>query len=491
MDMFFSAVLGELATTSINLILNKFSKPSALVVEEHLQRALLRAQVIVDEAMGRHITNKAMLDQLNMLRDCMHRGYYVLDAFRCQPNDEDTKGQAVGHFSFLSEVNSAKGLYFSGKTAQVSEQLRGALDRLSCMIADMDQLVMFMMSYPRIYRQPYSMHLLLGSSMFGHQMEAGLVINFLLHTGHHGADELEVLPIIGPGRVGKSTLVAHVCKDERVRDRFSEIVFLDDRDFRDEKLTTLTERCANRYQNCTLNKDWRVLVVVEAAGDFNEEAWKRLSSASKWCLTSGSKIIITSRSDKITKLGTTQAVTLKYLSREACWYFFKTLVFGSTDPKMHTRHQYLAMEIARTLNETLICANITACLLRDNFDIHYWCKILAFMRGFVQRHVSKFGEHPSDTLNRNRPAHIGRMIRTSEDLVVHHQYQLSSLEEVPKITIQDVMYGSVKPQGKFEVLGWSSQIPPYYSCVYTCEIRKVKTAAVKRKRSTKNGATLC
>jgi hypothetical protein len=95
----------------------------------------------------------------------------------------------------------------------------------------------------------------------------------------------------------------------------------------------------------------------------------------------GSKIIITSRSDKVMKLGTTQALALKHLSREAYWYFFKTLTFGSTDPTVHPRLANLAMEIARMLNGTLIGANITAHMLRDNFDIHFWLKVVAFMRG--------------------------------------------------------------------------------------------------------------
>lgn len=65
-------------------------------VEDSLQRAILRAQVIVGEAKGRHIANQAMLRQLDMLRDAMHRGSYILDTFRY--HDEDTaKDQVVSH----------------------------------------------------------------------------------------------------------------------------------------------------------------------------------------------------------------------------------------------------------------------------------------------------------------------------------------------------------------------------------------------------------
>jgi hypothetical protein len=53
------------------------------------------------------------------------------------------------------------------------------------MIVDLNELVMFLASYPRLYCQPYNMHTLLGNCMFGRQVEAELVIKFLLHTQPH------------------------------------------------------------------------------------------------------------------------------------------------------------------------------------------------------------------------------------------------------------------------------------------------------------------
>jgi len=266
-----------------------------------------------------------------MLTDAMYKACYMHDTFRYQSHSEkDAKDQVVSHSFSLSKVNHLKVIDSSSRNTLILEQLQDTLDNLNCMILDMKELSVLMTSYPRLSHQPYSMHLLLGNCMFGRQMEVELVLNFLLHTQPHGAEELEVLPVVGPGRVGKSTLVAHVCNDERVRDRFSKIMFVTDHDFKDKKLTYLGERSLKKYQNSMINKDGRgVLIVVEVAGDINQSKWKRLYAASKWCLTSGSKIIVTSRSNKITELGTTRPVTLKYLSDEADWYFFKTLIFGS------------------------------------------------------------------------------------------------------------------------------------------------------------------
>jgi len=492
MESFLSAVLGELMTRSINFIINKCSNPPALAVEDSLQRALLRAQVISEEAVGRHITNQAMLQQLGLLRDAMHRGYYTLDTFRYQSQyAEGSKDQAVSHSMSPSKVNSARSPCFSSPSAKILGPLREALDRLTSMIVDVNELVIFLRSYPRLYRQPYSMHILLGNCMFGRQMEVELVINFLLHEQSHGSEELEVLPIVGPARIGKSTLVAHVCKDERVRDHFSEIFFLHSHEVTDDKLA-FREGCTMKDQNTVpkSNNEKILLVVVELPGDPNEDAWSRLYHAIKRCVPSGSKIIVTSRSDKVVKLGTTRPITLEYLPDEAYWYFFKTLTFGSMDPEMHPRLMQLAMEIARMQNGSFDGAHITSCLLRGNFDIHFWSKVLSFLRGFVQKHVSKFGEHPVYSLGQNRPTQFGRMVTPSQEFVVSHQYQCSSQEEVPKIRLQDVMYWSVKPHGEFNVLSWRSQIPPYYSYIATCEIREPRTKAAKRKRSMKDEVTV-
>jgi hypothetical protein len=318
-------------------------------------------------------------------------------------------------------------------------------------------------------------------------MEAHLVISFLLNTQPRGFEDLEVLPIVGPYEVGKSTLVSHVCKDERVRDHFSEILLLSGHDFTNYDLATHSRGCEVEHQNHLLNsnKDRRLLFVVELAGDLNEDAWNKWCSSYKQHMPKGSKIIVTSRSDKIIKFGTAPPLHLKYLSREAYWYFFKTLTFGSMDAEMHPGFAHVSMEIARMLSVCFLRANFMASLLRNNFDIHFWCKVLTFLRWVIHKNVSEYGGHPFDLINQKRPVHLWRMAAPSDELVLHSRFQRSSSEEVPKISIQDVLYGNVKPHGKFEFLSWKSRIPPYYSYVTSCEIRQQKTAATKRKRSTK------
>ena len=142
MEIFLSAVLGELASRSIDFFISKSSKPTVMVVADRLQRALLRAQVIVDEAMEWQITNQVVLQQLDMLRDAMYRGYYILNTFKYQSqSEEDAKGQVMSNSLSLWKVNSLQGFCSSNRNTLILEQLQKSLDDLSSMIIDVEGIV--------------------------------------------------------------------------------------------------------------------------------------------------------------------------------------------------------------------------------------------------------------------------------------------------------------------------------------------------------------
>ena len=98
---------------------------------------------------------------------------------------------------------------------------------LEAILADAKELAVFLTAYPPVSRrQPYIAHLFLDKCMFGRHAERYQVLEFLLQAeplvpmtaGNPGPG---VLPIVGPALIGKSTLVEHVCNDERVRSHFS------------------------------------------------------------------------------------------------------------------------------------------------------------------------------------------------------------------------------------------------------------------------------
>uniref|UniRef100_K4A194 Disease resistance N-terminal domain-containing protein n=1 Tax=Setaria italica TaxID=4555 RepID=K4A194_SETIT len=187
MDAVISAIIGELATRSLSQLIDKYLKPATSKEEgmQRLQWMLLRVRLTVEEAEGRCITNQAMLQQLNILRKVVYKGYYMLDTFRCHAPEEE-KGKK-GHGMKIT-------------------------------IAGMSELLIFLRNYPPMFRQPYNTYLFVEKCMFGRQMEMERVINFLLNEESPVHCNFGVLPIVGPEKVGKTTLVEHMKGNDDFRE---------------------------------------------------------------------------------------------------------------------------------------------------------------------------------------------------------------------------------------------------------------------------------
>uniref|UniRef100_A0A0D9WUW2 NB-ARC domain-containing protein n=1 Tax=Leersia perrieri TaxID=77586 RepID=A0A0D9WUW2_9ORYZ len=508
MESTISAILTEFAGRSISFLLRKYLKqqqqqapaPSDFERLDILQRLLLRLRIIIDEAQERFISNQAMLLQLSILRKEMFRGYYMLDTFRCRAHQsKDHHGEVSPSFA-MSKFSSAKRIRFSsGSGNQGVSELQRVIQNLENTIADTNEFIVFLSNCPRLHRQPYNMYLILDQCMFGRQMEMEYLINFLLRPGNHVTQEPGVLPIIGPGRVGKSTLVEHACNDERVRNHFSQIMFFTQGNLEDESMADLRDGGVIKHRNHASDFG-RVLVIIELDGDrysegldkkIDEGLLERLYLTYKTYIPHDSKIIVTSRSDKIARLGTTPPLRLQLLSKEAYWYFFKVRTFGSMDAADHIEMESIAMDIAVETEGCFMGANVFSKLMRSNTNTHYWSLLLATLREFKKKnhHVWSF-MYGADKVNAFEVTEPRE--EAAELLVILDNYQICSHAsphseaESPKISILDVLFGSVKPRGRFDALGWKSQIPPYYQYNYSCEIKRPKCTLARKKKIHKN-----
>lgn len=274
-----------------------------------------------------------------------------------------------------------------------------------------------------------------------------------------------VLPILGRAGVGKSTLVAHVCNEESVRNYFTQIVFITEYDLKVMGLTTFKDAGTIIHQNSSLNGNVRTLAIIEFSQDVDENAWKQYL-ASATLLESVVTIIITSRSRKITNFGTTQSLILNDLPLEAYWYFFKLLTFGSVDPKDQPKLESIALEICKDCNRSFVGAHVFSGLLRADHCAQHWCMVRATLR-ILKETKSSVCKHY--VFKEIQPTYLRR--RANDDYLAFYPYrECISGDRVPKTTLYDVLFGSVKCEGKFQDFGWKSLVPPYKKYVYTCEV---------------------
>ncbi|XP_006658229.1 putative disease resistance protein RGA3 [Oryza brachyantha] len=498
MENIFCAIVSDLASRSISFLINKCSeKRHQPAAEKRLQRLLLRARIIVEEADERLITKHAMLQQLSILRKEMYRGYYTLDRFRRHGHEEgSTKDHKVSDDSFAasSSFNPAKRIRFCRVSGQSSEEqlLLQVLGCLGVTIEDSRELVMLLSSCPRLCHQPYSMHLLLDIALFNRQTEMEHIMSFLLKDDTPGAESPAVLPIVGPCKVGKSTLIEHACRHERVRNRFRQIVSFSEDDLQDASMVTLRDCGVIKHQNHETGGAERVLIVIELTRDIDESAWSRLYSASKSFVANGSKIIVASRSDKIARFGSNQTLRVKYFTQEAYWYLFKVRTFGSVDAEEHPELASIAMDVAMELNGCFMSASVWTALMKANFNAEFWSMALSSIREYKHTNFLVYGVHRDYPWQATEPAYVRRVNKNpSEYLVISYEYQTCSPArdaEVSELNMQEFLFGSVVRQGKkFKVVAWRSHLPPHYNYIFTCEVWSIQSSGHRaaRKRSQK------
>uniref|UniRef100_A0A453A7W3 Disease resistance N-terminal domain-containing protein n=1 Tax=Aegilops tauschii subsp. strangulata TaxID=200361 RepID=A0A453A7W3_AEGTS len=246
-----------------------------------------------------------------------------------------------------------------------------------------------------------------------------------------------------------------------------------------------------RHQNCASQK--RLLIIIEIAEDINERTWRRMKS-SITCMTprGGSKIIITSRSDRIVNLGTTEALRLDYLPQEAYWHFFKSLVFGSTNSDEQPKLASMAMEIALEQRQCFLSAYIIAGILRDNFDGRIWRTILECVRAYKQTNLLMFDQHPNLRLREDEPVYYWRLGKSHRYFLICNHHQSDSNENIPKINVQNILLGNggTLPRGEFEALSWRSRIPPYYNYTISCKMQPPQLTVGRKKHVHQEGEHL-
>ncbi|GJN05425.1 hypothetical protein PR202_ga23050 [Eleusine coracana subsp. coracana] len=457
MDILLPAVASDLVGRLFSFLIKKYQERGATDTTIRLQRTLVRARVIVEEAEGRQIDNRAMLLQLNKLRQELCRAGYALDAVRWRATDPSRSRRSRTMMSrSLSQTRPA----LSGDTFDV---LPVMVETMEAALGDMREIVVLLNSCPRLTKQPYSAYLFLERCMFGRQMEKEEVIGFLLKP----SQELDVLPIIGPPDVGKRTLVEHVCLDERVRERFTEIHRL-----RSDELDV------DSHGNLSGSFDFtaRSLIVIDIidANTDAKESWRRFHSAIHDHTHRGTKIIIICRTEAHLRLGTVPPLRLHPPRREELWYFFRALAFGAADPNERPDLLRIAMEMcddgmgdlapfraANIVAASLGTADLSACSWRRVHKVYAEATMLQLdVTGDDFDAVCYLCQPVKDTPGTPCLFYNGRKLTGVAP------------SELPKVTMPELLTGSSLPlvgETRFDVLVWHSRIPPYVSYIATCD----------------------
>jgi hypothetical protein len=456
MEVAISAVTGELVSRFISFLMNKHhSSRHALSEEkmvERLQQLLMRVHIIIEEADARYITNSGMMMQLKMISEAMYRGYSVLDNSRYQALEDSAS------FNEVSRSDSSSiGLHLAKRsrtTADKATRLKShsALESLESAVANMKEFVVLLGGCERMSRRPYDVYLYTGNFMFSRHAEKQKLLSFLLqHNEPPGDDALPVLPVIGAAGIGKKTLVAHVCSNERVRSRFSSVLH-----FSGDNLFRILEHGSTMLGE--------ILVVVEFVSNVDDKDWQTFHSFVK-SMARCSKVIIVGKLQRLTRFGSVKPIFLNTLPYDEFWYLSKILAFGSANPIEHPQLIDIAEEFSKEFHKegSLGVTNSFTDVLRNNLSVQFWLCLLNKGRRVIEKNISAYGVHLNILMEQGHPVDISDF--SSQPLrIIPYTAKVPLKNELPKVTLGELLVDpSIRPKGEFSLLSWKSRIPPYKS----------------------------
>ncbi|XP_038981893.1 putative disease resistance protein RGA3 [Phoenix dactylifera] len=265
----------------------------------------------------------------------------------------------------------------------------------------------------RIVR-PETASFLLTSDIIGREEEKEEIVRVLLSSdgwykggaGSRRGRDIDVLPLVGIGGVGKTTLAQLVYNDERLAEHFFIRAWcyvsadFDIRRILKRLLCFLSNDLSDTISDMEpiimkLKKAMsgkRFFVVFDDVWDESPAHWEMLRGILT-CGEEGSKVLVTTRSAKVAHImGTMSPIMVGGLSE----YEFRALLqcsafgYGNRDLEESKKLEPIGVQIYRELGGLPLAAKVLGFLLRTNVDEHIWRAISEgelWERDFFQREL--------------------------------------------------------------------------------------------------------
>ncbi|KAG6530817.1 putative disease resistance protein RGA3 [Zingiber officinale] len=369
-------------------------------VEEKLneiQARLPRIRAVIHAAEGRPIRDPALVDWLRQLKEAAYEADDLLDQMEYRQLEDQVQDRSKVSALAASALRFFKNLFVSDDELKRLKNLLGDVDKIYSEIDRKNvELNEDNAKHTASIRETSSFT---QEVVFGRDKERERILEMLLSSGNDadflnkGAGSgshasLGVLPIVGIGGVGKTTLAQIIYHDPRVADHFElrkwvcvsndfnvkriarELEAEEPSDYRwdhislDSQLTKLIHATESK----------RFLFVLDDVWDEAGRKWMELRSALTYG-NRGSTILITTQSPIVAEvMGTIDRIELKLLEESDYWSLFEHCSFGSRviDPYLRRKLQLIGQQIAKKLHGLPLSGKVVGSLLHARLEEQYW-----------------------------------------------------------------------------------------------------------------------
>ncbi|KAL8506833.1 hypothetical protein ACS0TY_017648 [Phlomoides rotata] len=340
-----------------------------------LSNTLTAIQKVLEDAEDKQFQSKSIQNWLAELNGLAFEIEDILDECAAEVSIQKRKG---GKFNLKFKI------IFKHK---MGKKIKEAVKKLDALAADRNrfQLQEVVVRQPTQddWRRETGSLLNEPDHIYGRDGEKEMIVDILVKEVKD-CESLSVLPIIGVGGLGKTTLAQFVYNDERVSGHFDTKLWVCVSDDFDLKaiLKAIIESAAGvrsdlentdslqrRVRQELFEK--RYILILDDVWNENQEDWVKLKSVLA-CGSIGSSIVVTTRLKKVADImKTLPSHCLTMLSEEECWLLFKLRAFGQEN-EQHLNLETIGRRIVKKCGGVPLAAKALGGLLRFKREEKEW-----------------------------------------------------------------------------------------------------------------------
>ncbi|XP_030950652.1 putative disease resistance RPP13-like protein 1 [Quercus lobata] len=360
--------------------------PATLLTK--LKTWCLTLSKVLNDAEEKEITDTIVKEWLDELKDAVYHAEDLLDeiateALRCQVEaDFGTSTSKVRNFISTS---------FDRFGRKLESKIQKVLEKLEYLASQTNAIGLRESVEGRSsQRVPTTSLVDPETIIYGRDDDEKAIVNLLLSndvaSNNHSTG---VIPIVGMGGVGKTTLARQIYNNQKIIEHFSLKAWVcvsEEFDVRKITKKILEAVSPQKHDHTDFNKiqtelknylmGKKCLLILDDVWNENYDDWALLSIPFKYG-TSGSRIIVTTRNKSVALImRPIQIFNLNKLSEEDCWLLFANHAFENGKSNAYPELERIGEEIIKKCDGLPLAAKALGCLLHSKLDVEEWNKIL-------------------------------------------------------------------------------------------------------------------
>ncbi|KAL6853802.1 hypothetical protein ACP4OV_019831 [Aristida adscensionis] len=358
---------------------------------ENLSCILSQLLAFLDDAEAKQLTDGSVRGWLAKLKDIAYDVDDLLDRYSAKSLHLKQRQMKLPKKASVSSPTS----FFRRNIFQykIKQKISSILERLDKIAKERDTIGLQMlggMSRREASERPQSSSLVDSPAVFGREADRDEIVRLVLSESGHNSCNVCVIPIVGMGGLGKTTLMQLVYHDDRVKQHFQLRIWVHvSESFDERKITQETLEAAaydQSFASTNMNmlqetlyrvlQGKRYLLVLDDVWNEDRDKWLSYRAA----LLSGglgSKIVVTSRNENVGRImGGIEPYKLQQLSDDDSWSVFKSHAFRDGDCTAYPQLEVIGRKIVEKLKGLPLASKALGSLLFCKEEEDEWKGIL-------------------------------------------------------------------------------------------------------------------